>query len=185
MYTSFIIRSWILFTVAILSWCGVFFFIFTLLGMQSERAQYASDAAAANLQQGQAAQLRVLARETEEDRRTLASVSNVDLLSAINLIESVDASGTPVQVTSAQAAKAVPAKNAALQINVVDLTAHAEGTFSSLVHIMETLETLPLATTVQQVDLTRGAVDPNAKNAQTPWQLNVKLRFYTTATIST
>src|SRR4051812_28752683 len=92
--------SWIALIIAVFSWVGVGYFVVTVLQMESEHALYVSDAAAASLHEGQAAQLRALARETEEDRATLEDMTNVDLLTAVNLIESVSASGTPVHVTS-------------------------------------------------------------------------------------
>src|SRR4051812_48880541 len=105
MQISFVARSWSMLVIAILSWCGVTFFIIALLQMQSERQKYAADAAVANLQQGQVAQLRVLARETETDRNVIENNASTDVLSAVNLIESISASGTPVHITSAQAVK--------------------------------------------------------------------------------
>jgi len=170
--------------VALLSWRGVFFFIYVVLQMQSERAAYVADAAAANLQEGQAAQLHALARETMEDRATLGSAANVDVLSAVNTIESVNASGTPVHVTNAQTVK-LSAKGSTQQVNVVDLTVHSEGSFPSLMRTMQLLETLPLSTTIQQADLSRAPIDPNTKNVPVSWNLNVRLRFYTTTALST
>src|SRR5262249_42228050 len=110
--------------------------------------------------------------------------SSVDLLTAVNLIESISASSTSVHVVNAQTVRA-PSKGNTQQMNIVDLTTHAEGSFSSLMYIAQLMETLPLAATILEVDFSRPPVDPNAKNAAATWQLNVKLRFYTTATLST
>jgi len=174
--------SWISLVVAILSWCGVGFLLFTVFQMQSERAAYMADIAASNLQEGQAAQLRILARETEPDRQSLDTIADVDLLSAVNLIESVNATGTSVHVTSAQPVKTAP--KGSQQISQVDLTANAQGSFASVMRIARMLETLPLATTVQEMDISRAPVDPNAKSAAATWSLNVRLSFYTTSALS-
>jgi hypothetical protein len=176
--------SWTALCIAIFSWCAAAFFLYTVLQMQSERAQSAEDAAAANLQAGQAAQLRILARETETDRTSLENASNVDVLSAVNVIESVSASGTAVHVTTAQPVRTA-AKGSSQQLNTMDLTAHAEGPFASVMHIEQMLETLPLATSIQEIDISRAPVDLGAKNSAETWSLNVRLRFYTTATLST
>jgi hypothetical protein len=170
--------------IAIISWCAVAFFLFVIVQMQSERAQYIEDAAAANLQQGQTAQLRILARETESDRASLDAIANVDVVSAVNFIESVQASGTVVHVTEAQPVK-IAVKANTQQMNVIDLSTHAEGSFSSLMRVAQLLETLPLATTVQEVDVSRAPVNPGAKSTAATWSLNMRLRFYTTATLST
>jgi len=178
-----VIRSWITLAIAIFAWCAVGYFIFVVFQMQAEHAQYVTDAAAANLEEGQAAQLRALARETESDRTALVNASNIDVLTAVNQIESVHASGTAVHVTSANPIKA-SGKNAP-QLNAIDLTAHADGTFSSVMHVAQTLETLPLSTIVQEIDLSRSSIDLNAKNQQSQWSLDVRVRFYTSAALST
>ena len=183
MHTSLIIRSWVTLLIAILAWCGVGAFAMWLLQMQAERSAYIAEAAAVNLQQGQAAQLRALARETMDSRASLEKATNVDLLSAVTLIESVHASSTSVHVVGAQGTKTVV--KGQTQLNTVDLTVRAEGPFLSLVHIMQMLESLPLSTSVQQINLYRIPVDPNAKNTTTVWSLDVRLRFYTTASLST
>jgi hypothetical protein len=176
--------SWIALLIAILSWGAVAFFLSFVLQMQSERAEYVANASQNNVQEGQATQLRVLARETEDERAALTDATNVDVLSAVNRIESVNASGTAVQVVSAQPVK-TSAKATSQQMNVVDLTARAEGSFSSVTRVMQMLETLPLTTTVQEIDMNHAPIDPNAKNNSDTWTLKIRLRFYTTAALST
>jgi len=181
---SLVINSSVALIFAILAWCAAGYFFYVVMQMQAERAAYAADAATVNLEEGQAAQLHAVARQTVADRATLDATANVDLLSAVNLIESVSASGTPVHVISAQTVRAA-LKNSPQQINVVDLIAQAQGNFASVVRVMRMLETLPLTTTVQEVDLTRPSVDLDSKYKPETWTLNVHLRFYTTATLST
>lgn len=177
------IRSWASLLIAILAWIAAGYFLMTVLQMQSEREAYLADAAAANIQEGQAAQLRVAARETEADRATLDRIANTDVLVAVNAIESVNASGTVARVTSAQPVKANP--KAGTQLNIVDLSVHADGPFSSLMHIVQLLETLPFATSVQELDLSTVQADKTQKNTSNAWSLNMRLRFYTSATLST
>lgn len=165
-------------------WAGTIYFVVVLLQMEGERAKYAAEAAEANLQQGQAAQLRVLARETQQVRSTLDKISNIDVLSAVNLIESIGTPNTSVRVESAQAVKTAT-KAGSNQMNVVDLYARTEGSFSYVMKVIQALENIPLPATIQQVDLSRSPVDSNAKTKNEAWQLNVRLRFYTTSTLST
>lgn len=177
------VGSWVALFLAVLSWIGAGYFLMLVFQMQAEHAQYVSAAAAASLQEGQAAQLHVLARDTEEDRATLLEATNIDVLSAVNLIESVSASGTPVHVTSAQPVKS-GAKSGAQQVNVVDLSVHTEGPFSSVMRVAQMLEALPLTTSVQELDFSHAQVDRDAKNNSDPWSLSIRLRFYTTAALS-
>jgi hypothetical protein len=178
------IRSWTFLLVATLMWAGTIYFIVVLVQMEGERARYAAEAAEANVQQGQAAQLRVLARETQQERSALEKISNIDVLSAVNLIESIGASSTSVRVESAHAVKTT-AKAGANQMNVVDLYARTEGSFSYVMNVIKALENIPLPAAIQQVDLSHSPIESNSKLKNDIWQLNIRLRFYTTSTLST
>jgi hypothetical protein len=175
--------SWVALVIAVLSWCGVAYFTYVLVQMQAEHSANVADAAVANMQEGQSAQLRALARETEDDRAALISATNIDLITAVNSIESLNASSTPVQVTSAQPIKSNN-KSGAQPVNVVDLTVETDGQFSSVMRVVQMLETLPLATVVQEVDINRKESVTTGKNAPSAWSANVRLRFYTTAALS-
>src|SRR5260221_194559 len=102
---SLVFSSWFMLVLAMVSWAGGAYFFVTLWQMHTERAAYAAEAAMSNLQQGQAAQLRALVRETSDERAALSQAAGVDVLSAVNLIESTSASGTPVHVVNASAVK--------------------------------------------------------------------------------
>ena len=177
------VRSWIFLLVAALMWAGTIYFIVVLLQMEGERAKYAAEAAEANVQQGQAAQLRVLARETQQARSVLDQISNIDVLSAVNLIESISASDGSVRVESAQAVKTAT-KAGTNQMNVVDLYARTEGSFSYVMKVIKALENVPLPAAIQQIDLSHIPVDSNTRTKNDTWQLNIRLRFYTTSTLS-
>ena len=182
--SSLIIGSWMALLAAIVSWCGAGVFAWQVMQMQSERATYASDVAAANLEQGQAAQLHARARDTLAERAALSAAANVDVLAAVNIIESVTSSTVQVRVTGAQTEKVAPTKNGITPVNVVSLVAHAEGPYPALMHILQMLETLPLATTVQSIEFNRPPVDAAAKNPGAMWMLNIRLRFLTTSSLS-
>ena len=176
--------SWAALVGVVLVWCGVSFLTYQLIQMQSERTTYLNNAAATTLQQGQTARLRALVRETESDRDALASVSAVDVLAAVNAIESVNSSGVPVKVIDAQAEKSATAKTSTSTVNSVILNVRAEGPFSAIMNIVQMLETLPLDTTIQALSIGRSSVDPSAKNSTATWSLNVRLRFLTSTALS-
>jgi hypothetical protein len=180
---TLIIRSWIALAVALLLWGGTGVFAWQLMEMETQRAAYISDVAAATLEQGQAAQLRALARDTLLEREVIVRAGEVDVLAAVNMIESVKSGNVPVKVTGAQTEKVAPEGNRNTASSVM-LLAHAEGPFSSLMHILQMLETLPLLTTVQAVEISRPSVDSTGKNNDSIWVLNVRLRFLTTADLS-
>jgi hypothetical protein len=175
--------SWIALAIAILSWSGVAFFAFFLVQMQAEHSANIAEAAAASTQEGQSAQLRALARETEDDRVALNSATNVDLLTAVNTIEAVNASGTSARVTNAQPIKS-SGKASVQQVNIVELNIETDGDFSSVMKVVQMLEALPLATMVQEVDLNRKQSVSVGKNPPAQWSANIRLRFYTTAALS-
>jgi hypothetical protein len=181
---SLIIGSWTALLAAVLVWGGVALLAYKLVQLQSERIAFLDNASAANLEQGQAAKLHALVRETENERAVLDAASGVDVLSAVNAIESVDSSGVRVKVVDAQAERSLIAKTSTSSpVNFVILSAHAEGPFSAIMNLVQMLETLPLATTVQAITIGRGSVDPAVKNAAPTWTLNIRLRFLTTTAL--
>jgi hypothetical protein len=178
---SFIIGSWLALAAALLTWVGVVFFALQIIEMQNERAAYVSLMTEANLQEGQAAQLHALARETADDRQALTRISSVNVLAAVNLIESVRSGSAKVSVTGAQPEKSIPARGDAPPINVISLFLHTEGSFSDTMRILQLIESLPLATTVQSVNIARPAVDTSPTSAAAKWSLDARLRFFTTS----
>ena len=177
---SLTIGSWAALLFAILAWCGVALLAYELVQMQSERAAYLSNAAAANFQQGQAARLLALVRETETDRAVLWNAASIDLLTAVNAIESLSSPNVRVRVTDAQAEKAA-VKSSTSTVDAVMLNVTAEGPFSALMNIMQLLETMPLATTIQGMGVSRAPVDLSEKSTNIIWTLNVRVRFLTSA----
>ncbi len=181
---SLLVKSWVVLLAAIASWGGVGIFSWQLQAMQSEHARFATEAAAANLEQGEAALRHALVRDTIVERAALERATGLDVLAAVNTIESVISNDVAVQVTGAQTEKSIPTKEGVPPINVVTLIAHAEGSFSALMHILQMIETLPLATTVLSVEFSRVPVDSQAKFTEAPWALTVRLRFLTTTALS-
>lgn len=175
--------SWILLVLAVVLWAGTGYFAWVVLGMQADHARYVGNVQAQSNQETQSAQVRSLARETAADREVLEQSANVDLLSAVNAIESIgDTIGVKVHVSDAQTEKTITGKAGTLPVNAVNLSIDAEGGFASMMRVFEMIETLPFSATVEQMSLSRGQQADTGKNI--PWNLMIKLHVLTTATIS-
>jgi hypothetical protein len=179
---SLVLKSWIVLAVAVVSWVGVVLFAAYLYTLESERIAYSEEVAAANVQEGQAALLHALARDTSADRAMLDTVTSVDVISAVNKIEAVRSGGVQMRITGAQAEKAQLGKNGApATINPVILTAHAEGSFVELLHMIDLLETLPLAISIQSLDVGFSGAEPANPKLPRQWALDVRMRLLTSA----
>ncbi len=180
---SLISASWILFVFAIVVWIGTGYFAWVVLGMQADHERYVGNAQAQTDQETQSAQVRSLARETLADRDVLEKSANIDLLSAVNVIESIgDTTGVKVHVRDAQTEKTITGKAGTLPVNAVNLSIESEGSFADLMRVLQMIEVLPFSATIEQVNLGRKEPADSGKNVL--WDLSVNVRLLTTATIS-
>ena len=175
--------SWASILAAMLAWGGVVSFAWTILEMQVARAALSGDLDQAAAKQTVAARARALARETTEERVALERSARVDVLSAVNTIESVGVSaGVTVHVSDARTESSIAGNPGGLTLSAIGFVVTAEGTFTGLMRALLLLETLPLPTVIEEVELARPPIDETSGNV--PWHLNVRLRLLTTANIS-
>lgn len=180
---SLISASWSLLAVALVLWTATGYFAWVVLGMQAEHARYVGSAQERTDQETQSAQARSLARETATDRDILEKSSNIDVLTAVNTIESIgDSTGASVRVRDAQAEKSIAGRAGTLPVNAVNLSIESEGTFASIMRVLKMLETLPFSASIRQVSLGRAQPTESGKTIQ--WTMSVLVRVLTTATIS-
>ncbi len=178
--------SWISVAAAVCAWAGVIFFVIYVLHLKADRVAYLGSVDQSTAKQSAAARTHVFARDTTEERASLEKSTNVDVLSVVNLIESVGvAAGVKVQVSDVQNESTIPGKNGAPAFNAIGLGIQAQGSFSSLMRVAEMLESLPLPSSIEQLDIGRAQLgaDP-ASDGTVPWQLNVRVKLLTTASVS-
>lgn len=136
--------------------------------------------------QAQRVRLSKLAKETEEERQSLDAHLDVDVISAVNLIESIGGrSGATVAITNAMVADA--GSESAAGLRGVDFAIDCGGSYDEVMRSLAMLEMLPIAASVTGVDLSLQTDDEPAKVAvkKPPvWHMSVRVRMVTSATIS-
>jgi hypothetical protein len=179
---SIIIFSWVTLVIAILAWAGVVLFAWFVLQMLNNRDTLATSADQAITSQATTARMRALARDTVLERAQLETKAGVDVLDAVKLIEGIASGNLTLRVSNVQEEKVVAtAGGTALQ--AVSMVVDAEGSFAGLMRAVQMLETLPLPTTLQQLDIGRAPIGEK-EPANVTWHMNVRLQFLTTAEIS-
>ena len=174
-----IYRAWGLAVIALLAWAFVLWFAFNL---QSTQAQSLSDAqlsASASSRDSAASDLHAALQETASERASLASLITIDpttLAATIN--QAGQTAGVNLKIQSAS-----PETMAAgSPVQAFDFTVTAQGTFSQLLYAEQLLETLPVPSSIQNLQLIHAPND--AVTTDGAWQLNAGIQIITSATIS-
>lgn len=174
-----IVLLWVTLCLAITAWAGAILFAWLLLAMVQDRSILAGNSERTISKQATAAKMRALARDTIVERRLLDKKANVDVLSAVDAIESVGKiSGAEVRVSDAQKEPTITGNPS---VNIVAFSVEAQGTFSAVMRALAMLETLPLPVSIRQFDLGRSS--DNGSDAGM-WRLSLQLSLLTTANIS-
>lgn len=168
---------------AVCVWVGVGFFANLI---QEKHAAYIARMAEAAQQAdvaADAARLHILASGNLERSSKLDTIMSSEVPSIVDTIKSVGtAAGVPVKISGALPTT-VPKNQKGVQ--AVAFILESSGSFSSMMRVLALFESLPLASSIELVDLSRED-QGGGKSSRTPqtWRLNLKLRVITTATVS-
>jgi hypothetical protein len=181
---TFTYLSWLSFLGALACVCGVIFFASIILGEKASFAARAGESDQASLQQATDARMRALIHDSAASRARLEGLVQVDLLSAVDLIESIGkTTGVKLQVSDASPEANGSGKIATL--HAVGFVVGAEGSFPSLMRTVELLETLPLPASIENIDISRTPIDTTPAGGSPPaWHMNLRIRLLTATTIS-
>ena len=116
-------------------------------------------------------------------KTALDTATNVDLLTAINRIESA---GKPVNVALhvRDASSESFGKESKGPIHAIAFAVEADGTYSGIIKTVQLLESLPLPITVEQYDLSLTPVaNSGGVPSRTPWHISIRVRLLTTSNI--
>lgn len=165
----------------LIAWGGVAFFQQSVQTMEAQLITEAQNAQQSSLQQSLAVRTRAVAQETAPARARLEQVLAVDVGSAATLLQDTGkTTRVAVKLSNAlpEAPPSAPAVNSGPSVQAVGFSLEADGTFSALVRTAQLLETLPLASRVERLDIQTGGT------AAAPWRMNVYIRVLTTSAIS-
>jgi len=164
-------------------WIGVLWFASSLLAQERSIAARiaAKRQAAVELNSGSTAL--AIAASTEAGRTQLRKVFNRDLLSLAGLIGAAGQDAGVTLTVSNVTPGPSPSIRRGSPLHPAKLTfsTAAEGTFSQLMTALALLETLPAASQVTQVQLSRAT---GAESSSTPWTLNANIDIITGASVS-
>lgn len=181
MQKKVIIIAWVLITVAFAAWA--------MVGYGANAIVFAADARAKNAQlaltkANQVAlnqRVAALAQSTQEKRSELSSIINTDLVYIINTIESVGASvGVQTKVSdAAPSASVFVSKTESLR--GITFSVQTEGTFTQLMHAARLYESLPLLSTVDNLEIERVQ---RSDGKQAPWAMVIRIKVFTGENVS-
>lgn len=178
---TFTLISWLGLLVGIAAWVGLVFFWYTIEGKRETRTQRLHAIEQSAQRQLNAAHMKALLKETSEARTALDEMTSSDILSAVEMIEG---SGKPLGLNvhiSSATPTGVFSKGSSLHSVAFELD--SEGNYSSLMRLMQILESLPLLTTIERVEL-HAEADSTKPDAKALWHLDARVKLFTTATVT-
>jgi hypothetical protein len=167
-----------LFIIALITWGSVYVAASRIRENAVALSASASNAQAQADRIAYQKRLSAIARDTEEERAALDALLAPDIVSMVKMIESA---GKPLRLTvtvnDAQASGAVDLPGGA-PLRTVTFLVESQGPYASLMRLETLFENLPLASTVDELEL------QSLQDQATPWHLTARIRVYTTAAIS-
>ena len=180
-YSSVTQLSWLALVAAIALWGTIGYVVWTI---SSQGLVYTSGTANEERdlkQQAEALRLQTLVRETKNTRMGLEEIARAEVVGMLDSVESAarDA-GIPITI-----GQAVSAPSSASPVRAATFLVEAEGTFAQIMHAVALLESLPIASSVAEVQLEKlsGSGASDRYSASGPWHVVVRMRFLTTADI--
>ncbi|MDB5237962.1 MAG: hypothetical protein JWM46_232 [Candidatus Kaiserbacteria bacterium] len=162
--------------IACFAWYGIWYIGNDLLDQALARASTASSAQAQSDRVAYTKRIGALVADTTNDRAALEGASGMSIVSIATLIESVGTkTGIVVKVDSAQSQGS---SAAAGTLNDFAVVAEADGSFAQIIRTLQELESLPLPSTVDQIEIMQNG---GAGGADHGWHLNIRLSAFTSA----
>lgn len=176
--------AWVACGLCVAAWTGVWFLDASIAENAQAHTQNKQSADQKLSLDAVAARTRALIQDTADARTELAALSNTDVLAAAKLIESVGVpAGVTVRVSDAAAEHPATVAGAGDHpLHAIGFTVESDGSFAALMRVVALLHTLPLPTSVEQLDLARAPDDGNGKTVR--WHLSARIRLLTSADIS-
>lgn len=181
--TSFAVITVIL---AILAWSGVALFAYELSHLQDAIVAEREDHIQQTGDRSYLAQVQVLSSQTSLDRAVLERIINVDPVSLVNHIETLESQiGVSMQIANASPSP-LPGKlpaSAGEYTHAFTFDASAQGSFPSMMQALEILETLPAPSTVENFELQQTQAAQGGGKPAVLWTLRARVLVLTTSNV--
>jgi len=182
------IYAWVAITVAIAAWVGVFIYAGWISRQLDTHQSQATDMQSISEREMEAIRLHALVRDTKNLRAQLDGLTRTDVIGVANIIESIGKIvGAKVKIGAAtpEAIEQKGSSNNTSGLRAVSFVVESEGTFASLMNTAALLETLPMISSIQGMEIERAPLSsgPNSTK-QVMWRLVAHIRVLTSADIS-
>lgn len=176
-----ILVSWLVLIVAILAWTLVGYGAYGILQTASARAASAKIALTKANQVSLNQRVHTLAVSTEASRAELEAITGSDIVAIIEVIDAA-AKSAGVSAKVSDAASDGPRQVVIGKSSLKSVTFSVQGTgqYANLMHLVRMYETLPLLSTLEQVEIERVQLS----SAQASWRISARIRVLTTANVS-
>jgi len=181
---TFTFIAWVSLLLGFGAWAGIYFFYETIQEKETARTQRLRSIEQSTQQQTSAARIQALVNDTKDSRAALDAIMTTELLSAVKTVESV---GKPLGLV-VHVENASPSGSKTGLLHAVSFALSADGSYSSLMRLLQLFETIPLPAIVEQASINKQSDDPKAdapKDApKALWHLELRLKVLTLANVS-
>lgn len=178
---------WSAVALSLVAWTGVVMFALAIQSQKDASFSHVTDADAALARESAALRLHALSRDTKDARAQLDELVQADFLAIADTIEGVGKiSGVKIKIGGAapESGQQPQALNSPA-LNAVDFVVEAEGSFAKLMHTVALFETLPVLSSIQNLELERVSVSSEAgASKKAAWRLSGRIKVLTTHNIS-
>ncbi|KKW19286.1 MAG: hypothetical protein UY63_C0017G0063 [Parcubacteria group bacterium GW2011_GWA2_51_10] len=177
--------SWIAVSCAVGALAAVVLFAFYTRVQHAARSEALERAQAETVTEESSMVFQALARDTKDLRKQLDDMTRVDVLDAAGLIESVgDAAGVAIKINAASLEPVDGEESEDAELRAVSFLVEAEGSFAALMRTAELFETLPLPSSVQNLELERAlSLNESAGKTVALWRLTARISVFTSSEI--
>lgn len=176
--------SWIALLIAIVAWVGVGFFAVTIQAAAASDSLHMKELSSSSIQTSRISSLQKLVSETADDRATLNTIALVNPASLADTITNAGSSaGVAIDISDANSANG-PSINGAPAAHAFSFIASATGSFASVMYAMTLLQSLPVPSSIQQIQLISAPTTAGAAAVKPSWQMDAQINVVTASDIS-
>ena len=166
-----------LLTAALLLWGGALYFAWNIQEDEQGRATERADREVQGAKAAIAVRTHALVLDTEDERVLIDRMLNVELLSVADMIEDVGKNtGTGLRVRSASPQNV----SEGAPLIEVKFVVEGMGKFSSLMQALRLLETLPIPSTIDGIDIDKS----ESSGPGDSWRISVSIRVFSNPAVS-
>lgn len=170
--------SFIAFAFALAAWVGVWFLFSDVSARLDARAEALSQMGVQSAGQANAVALHALVADTASSRGQLDAAVDTDI---VGIAGQINAAGTAAGVKTTIGSASVVASSASAGVNELEFVVQGTGSFQQVWRAAELFQTLPLPSTMSDVDL---EALPNSGKGPAVWQITAHIDVLTSAQAS-